>query len=430
MNVQGDPMALETAFTMDTSSIKYGAGVTHEIGWDMRRLGGTRVLLVTDPYLSGSEPVEVALASLRDAGIDAVLYDRGRVEPTDVSLQEAARFAVDGGFDGYVAVGGGSVMDTAKAANLYATWPADFMAYVNPPIGEGRPVPGVLRPLIAVPTTAGTGSECSGIIVFDLEEMRAKTAIRQRAARPSLAVVDARNTATMPPLVAACSGLDVFCHALESLTALPYDRRPAPEDPDHRPAYQGANPISDIWAARAAQLGAANIERAVGDPDDEDSRGAMLLAATFAGIGFANAGTHLAHAMSYPVSGMVRDYRAEGYPVPYPLVPHGMSVALNAPAVFRFTAPANPERHRWAAELVGVEVEDADGAGEALARRLIELLRRLGMPNGLAAVGYGPDDLDDLVAGTLPQHTVTKLSPRPASAEDLRRMFRESMTLW
>ena len=321
-------------------------------------------------------------------------------------------------------------MDTAKAANLYATRPADFMAYVNPPIGEGRPVAGALRPLIAVPTTAGTGSECSGIIVFDLEEMRAKTAIRQRAVRPSLAVVDARNTRTMPPLVAACSGLDVFCHALESLTALPYDQRPAAEDPDHRPAYQGSNPISDVWAARAAQMGAANIVPAVEDPDDEEARGAMLLAATFAGIGFANAGTHLAHAMSYPVSGMVRDYRAEGYPVPHPLVPHGMSVALNAPAVFRFTSSASPERHRWAAGLVGVEVDDADDAGEALALRLVELLRRLGMPNGLAAVGYGPDDLDDLVAGTLPQHTVTKLSPRPASAAVLRDMFRESMTLW
>jgi hydroxyacid-oxoacid transhydrogenase len=430
VTAQRNATALETAFTMDTSSIKYGVGVTRELGWDMRRLGGARVMLVTDPYLSGSEPVEVALASLREAGIDAVLFDRARVEPTDVSLQEAVGFAADGGFDGYVAVGGGSVMDTAKAANLYATWPADFMTYVNPPIGEGRPVPGALRPLIAVPTTAGTGSECSGIVVFDLEEMRAKTAIRQRACRPALAVVDALNTRTMPSLAIACSGLDVFCHALESLTALPYSQRPAPEDPDHRPAYQGSNPISDVWAARAAQLGAANIVKAFEDPADDDARGAMLLAATFAGIGFANAGTHLAHAMSYPVSGMVREYRAEGYPVPYPLVPHGMSVALNAPAVFRFTAPAAPERHRWAAELVGVEVKDGDGAGEALARRLVELLRRLGMPNGLAAVGYGPDDLDGLVAGTLPQHTVTKLSPRPASAGDLRLMFLESMTLW
>ena len=368
--------------------------------------------------------------ALRGEGLDAVLYDRARVEPTDVSFLEAIEFAADGEFDAYVAVGGGSVMDTAKAADLYATWPADFMAYVNPPIGRDDPVPGPLKPLVAIPTTAGTGSECSGIMVFDLEEMRAKTAIRQRAARPMLAIVDSENTRTMPPMVTACSGLDVFCHALESLTALPYSERPAPEDLDHRPAYQGSNPISDIWAARAAQLGAAHIVRAFEDPGDEEARGAMLLAATMAGIGFASAGVHLCHAMSYPVSGMVREYKPDGYPVPHPLVPHGMSVALNAPAVFRFTAPAAPERHRRAAELIGLDVAGEDDAGELLAGAITALLRRLGMPNGLAAVGYGADDLDDLVAGTLPQHTVTKLSPRPAGAEDLRRMFEESLTLW
>lgn len=423
-------MTFETAFTMDTSSIKYGVGVTAELGWDMRRLGGSRVMVVTDPRMSESRPVAVALEALRAAGIEAVLYDKARVEPTDVSLSDAIEFAVDGGFDGYVAVGGGSAMDTAKAADLYASCPAGFMTYVNPPIGEGRPVQGRVAPLIAIPTTAGTGSECSGVIVFDLEEMHAKTAIRQRAVRPSLGIVDPLNTRTMPPMVAACSGLDVFCHALESLTALPYHRRPAPEDPDHRPAYQGSNPISDIWAARAAQLGAANIIRAFEDPDDDEARGAMLLASTMAGIGFGSAGVHLAHAMSYPVSGMVRDYRPEGYPVPHPLVPHGMSVALDAPAVFRFTSPAAPERHRRAAELLGLEVGPDDDVGEALAQALTDLLRKLEMPNGLSAVGYGPGDLDDLVAGALPQHTVTRLSPRPASAEDLRRMYEESLTLW
>jgi hydroxyacid-oxoacid transhydrogenase len=423
-------MAFETAFIMETSSVKYGAGATREVGWDVKRAGGTRVMVVTDPYLSESRPVQIALESLRDEGLDAVLYDRARVEPTDVSFKDAIDFATDGGFDAYVAVGGGSVMDTAKAANLYATWPADFMAYVNPPIGRGDPVPGPLKPLVAIPTTAGTGSECSGIMVFDLEEMRAKTAIRQRTARPMLAIVDTESTRTMPPMVTACSGLDVFCHALESLTALPYDQRPAPEDLDHRPAYQGSNPISDIWAARAAQLGAANIIRAFEDPDDDEARGAMLLASTMAGIGFGSAGVHLCHAMSYPVSGMVRDYRPDGYPVPHPLVPHGMSVALDAPAVFRFTAPAAPERHRRAAELIGVEVGPNDDVGEALAEALTDLLRKLGMPNGLSAVGYGPEDLDDLVAGALPQHTVTKLSPRPASAQDLRRMYEESLTLW
>ena len=425
-------MTFETAFSMDTSSIKYGPGVTREVGHDMRQMGSHRVMVVTDPDLPGSEPVAVTLEALRGAGIDAVLFDQARVEPTDASLKEAVRFAVEGRFDGYVAVGGGSSIDTAKAADLYASCPADFLAYVNPPLGEGRPVAGKMAPLIAIPTTAGTGSETTGVVVFDLLELRAKTAIRQRAARPSLGIIDPLNTRTLPRMVAACSGLDVLCHALESLTALPYDRRPAPESPELRPAYQGANPISDVWASRAIEMGALNLARVLDGPADDKARGAMLLAATFAGVGFGNAGTHLAHAMSYPVSGMVRDYLAEGYPTRHPLVPHGMSVVLNAPAVFRFTAPAAPERHRLAAGLMGLDAAAAgpDEAGELLAGALIAFMQKAGMPNGLAAVGYGPQDVDRLVAGTLPQHTVTKLSPRPASAADLRRLFLESMTLW
>ena len=150
-------MAQETAFSMDTSSIKYGPGVTREIGWDMEEQGAHRVMVVTDPNLAGSEPVAVVLEALRNNGIDAVLFDQAQVEPTDVSFKEAIKFAADGNFDGYVAVGGGSSMDTAKAANLYSTFPADFMTYVNPPIGQGTPVPGPLKPLVAVPTTAGTG---------------------------------------------------------------------------------------------------------------------------------------------------------------------------------------------------------------------------------------------------------------------------------
>lgn len=425
-------MTFETAFSIDTSSIKFGPGVTREVGHDMRQMGGRRVMVVTDPHLSDSDPVAATLEALRRAGLEAVLFDQARVEPTDSSLKEAIRFAVDGLFDGYVAVGGGSSIDTAKAADLYASCPADFLAYVNPPIGEGRPVPGKPAPLIAVPTTAGTGSETTGVVVFDLPELHAKTAIRHRAARPALGIIDPLNTRTLPTMVAACSGLDVLCHALESLTALPYDRRPAAEDTGQRPAYQGSNPISDIWAARAVQMAVGNLARVLDDPDDEEARSAMLLAATFAGIGFGNAGTHLAHAMSYPVSGMVHEYVAEGYPSLHPLIPHGMSVVLNAPAVFRFTAAADPQRHRYAARLMGLDAAgaDADDVGDLLANALIALMRKASMPNGLAAVGYGPQHVDGLVAGTLPQHSVTRLSPRPASADDLRRLFLESMTLW
>ena len=425
-------MTFETAFTMDASSIKYGPGVTREVGHDMKELGTRCVMVVTDPNLAGSGPVSVTLEALRNAGIDAVLFDRVSIEPTDVSFKEAIRFATDGRFDGYVAVGGGSCMDTAKAANLYATYPADFLTYVNAPVGQGRPVPGRLKPMIAIPTTAGTGSETTGVAIFDLLEMHAKTGIAHRALRPVMGIVDPENTRTLPRMVAACTGLDVLSHALESLTALPYHQRPAPESPRMRPAYQGANPISYIWASQAIEMIARSLVRAIEDPSDEEARGRMLLAASFAGIGFGNAGVHLPHGMSYPVSGMVRDYVPEGYPPGHPIVPHGMAVALHAPAVFRFTGPANPELHLYAAGLMGAETSGVppENAGEVLAKAIADLMHRVGMPNGLAAVGFGPGDVDKLVAATLPQHRVTKLSPRPVDAEALKQLFLNSLTCW
>ena len=422
----------ETGFTMDSSSIRFGAGMTGEVGWMLRQLGCTRVLVVTDRQLAASESVSTATRSLRQQGIDAVMFDGVRIEPTDVSLGEAIRFATDGDFDGYLAVGGGSVMDTAKAANLYATYPAPFLDYVNAPIGGGKPVPGPVMPLIAVPTTAGTGSETTGTIIFDLTSMHTKTGIAHRALRPIAGVIDPENTRTLPPMAAASTGLDVLSHAIESYTALPYHERDAPEEPGSRPAYQGANPISDIWSERSISMVAAFLEEAVNHPDNERARGAMLLAATYAGIGFGNAGVHLPHGMSYPVSGMVRDYVPEGYADDHPIIPHGMSVILHTPAVVRFTAPADPDRHLRVAQLMGRETEGVDPAeaGNLLADTIIDLMKRVGVPNGLAELGFTADDIDRLVDGTLPQHRVTKLSPIAADETALSRLFRASMRIW
>ena len=425
---------LETAFSIDTSGIKFGPGVTREVGFEARRLGARRVMVVTDPNLADSQPVSTALESLRDEGIDAVLFDQVHVEPTDLSFKEAIAFAVDGGFDGYVAVGGGSSMDTAKAADLYATHPADFLDYVNAPVGLGLPVPGPIKPLIAVPTTSGTGSETTGVSIFDFVEMKTKTGIAHKLLRPNVGIVDPDNTHTLPRMVAVSSGFDVLSHALESFTALPFHQREAPDTPLLRPAYQGSNPISDIWATKSVEMVSGNLVRAANDPGDTQARSEMLMAATFAGVGFGNAGCHLPHGMSYPVSGMAHDldFTVEGYPAGVSMCPHGMSVILHAPAVFRFTAPTNPGRHLHAARLMGADVSGAgpEDAGDLLADAIIALMRQLDIPNGLEALGYTDDDLDDLVAGALPQHRVLKLSPRPVGAPELRQLFVDSMKLW
>ena len=269
-------MPLETAFLMDTSSIKYGPGVTKEVGWDMEEQGARRVMVVTDSHLSDKEPVAVTLEALGRHDIDAVLYDQASVEPTDISFKEAIQFAADGNFDGFVAVGGGSSIDTAKAANLYSTHPADFMTYVNLPIGKGEPVPGPLKPLVAVPTTAGTGSETTGVAIFDLLEIKAKTGIAHRTLRPVKGIVDPNNTRSLPKMIAACTGLDQLTHALEALTVLPYNQRPAAEHPKLRPAYQGANPISHIWASRAIEMISQHLVRVIEDPSNDEARGEVL----------------------------------------------------------------------------------------------------------------------------------------------------------
>ena len=426
-------MPHEIAFEMAVSSIRFGPGVTREVGMDLADLGAKNVLVLTDPVLRNMLPVQTVLESLEKNRIAATLFDRVRVEPTDESFLDAIGFARQGSYDASVAVGGGSTIDTAKAVNLYVTYPpADFLDYVNPPIGKGLPVPGPLKPLIAIPTTAGTGSETTGVSIFDLSKMHAKTGIASRRLKPTLGLLDPENTRTMPSQVAASSGLDILSHAVESFTALPYSERSLPERPLLRPAYQGSNPISDVWSLQALRMVAQYLVRAVEDPSDDEARANMLLAASYAGVGFGNAGVHLPHGMSYPVSGNVKSYRAPGYVTDHALVPHGFSVILNAPAVFRYTASANPARHLEAAQALGVDVArcKASDSGRILSERITWFMQRLKTPNGLREIGYTSSDIPALVEGTLPQHRVTKLSPRTAGPEELAKLFEEALIAW
>jgi hydroxyacid-oxoacid transhydrogenase len=426
-------MQHEIAFEMATSAIRFGPGVTREVGSDLKDLGVRSALVITDPVIRKLHPAQTVEESLRANGIGYVFYDRVRVEPTDTSFLDAINFAKQADFDAIVAVGGGSTIDTAKAVNLYTTYPpGDFLDYVNAPIGRALPVPGPLKPLIAIPTTSGTGSETTGVAIFDLEKMHAKTGIAHRRLKPTIGLLDPENTKTMPPQVAASSGFDILSHAIESFTALPFTGRPMPERPLLRPAYQGSNPISDIWALESLRMLTKYFVRAVEDPGDDEARGYMQLAASYAGVGFGNAGVHLPHGMSYPVSGKVRTYKTPGYSADHPMVPHGFSVILNSPAVFRFTAPANPQRHLQAAEALGADISRAkpEDAGRILADQITWYMQRLKTPNGLSAVGYTNADIPALVEGTLPQHRVTKLSPKAAGPDELARLFEDAMVAW
>ena len=423
---------------MAASSIRYGPGVTKEVGMDFKNLGAKRVIIVTDSTVAKLDAMAQAHQGLSREGIEYTVFDKVRVEPKDYSIKEAIAFAKEYGPDAFLAVGGGSVIDTAKLMNLYTSFPdADFLDFVNAPLGKGLPITKPLLPLVAVPTTAGTGSETTGTAIFDLVDKKAKTGIAHRYLKPTLGICDPLNTRTMPPAVHASSGLDVLCHSLESWTAIPYyERTPRPDNPIKRPAYQGSNPISDIFSFQALKSTVQYLPRAVKDPDDFEAQSQMLLAATLAGVGFGNAGVHLCHGMSYPISGQNKGYKHAGYAIESPIIPHGVSVAVTAPTVFRFTAASNPERHLQAAEAFGVDISQVkkESAGEVLAEALQEFLVDLGdQPRGLKALGFDSGDIDGLVEGTLPQKRVLDLAPNLAAdveteREQLRGLFEDAMS--
>ena len=418
-------------FSVEASKIKFGRGSLKEIGDDATALGMTRVAVFTDPKVAKLEPVSIVVESLKSKGMDTVVYDQVAVEPTDISFKQGSKFASEGKFDGFVSVGGGSVMDTCKASNLYSCYPADFLDYVNAPIGKAVPVPGKLKPHIACPTTFGTASECTGIAIFDLLEMEAKTGIVSPMIRADIGVLDPSVLASLPPLVRAANGFDVFSHACESITARPYTHRPAPESSQKRPLSQGANPYSDITCLEAINLIGRNIVQAVNDPREENY-GALMFAGMLAGIGFGNAGCHLPHGMSYAVAGLVKDYQPQGWPADHPMVPHGISVIVNSPAVFRKTGPACPERHWKAADAMGADLTDKkmEDGGEILADQIISMMRDTGIPNGLSGVGYSMSDLDALTDRSFAQKRLIDNGPLPVARNELKKLFHDAMSYW
>ena len=422
----------ETVFAVSASPIKFGPGALSELGADAQALEMKRVALFADPHVVNSASGETALASLRAAGVDFVVYDRVRCEPNSDSFEDAAAFARDGRFDGFVSLGGGSVMDTAKAANLLSTYPDELVAYVNAPIGRAKPIPGKLKPHIACPTTCGTGSETTGITIVDLKAVGLKTGIASPLLKPSLAIVDPTSTETLPGGVVASTGFDVLCHACESYTARPYTSRAKPAHPRERPPYQGSTPYNDIGSLAAIRLGGKYLVRGVRDASDKEARHQLMFASTLAGLAFGSAGVHVPHAMSYSVATLRHEFTAKGYEERHPMVPHGIAVVINAPAAFRFTASANPARHLEAAAAMGADISGAalEDAGEILAQAFIRLMRDTGLPSGTAALGYREPDLPKLAEGAYAQQRPLVMAPRTVSKQDLEAIYRGGLRYW
>jgi len=422
----------ETIFSVDPRPIKFGVGACRELAYEVKRLKMSNVAIFTDAIAVDLEPSAIALQSLDDAGIHYQVYSQTRIEPTDRSFMQATQFLNSGQFDGLISIGGGSVIDTAKAANLLHCYPAELLDYVNKPIGKAVPVPGKLMPHIACPTTSGTGSESTGVAVFDLVKQHVKTGISSALMKPDMGIIDPSFTWGLPPLVTAATGFDVLTHAIESYTAVPFTRRSKASDPALRPPYQGANPHSDSGSLEAIRLAANYLLRSVNNPEDKEARSAMMYAATLAGISFGNAGVHVPHGMSYSVAGLIKDYYPRGWPQDHSMCPHGISVVVNAPAAFRFTAEASPDRHWQAAQALGADMSGVktNQGGEVLAKRMIQLMQACGIPNGLTALNYTDADIPALVEGAFKQQRLLVNSPREVTEADLADLYRDAMIYW
>jgi alcohol dehydrogenase class IV len=420
----------ETIFTWGAPPLKFGAGAVDEIGFEMTQYQAKRVLILTDTRISElGIPARIA-DSLSKYGITSEIYDGVHVEPTDDSMDKAAGYAKSQGpWDGFVAVGGGSSIDTAKAVNLLTTDGGELMDYINKPIGNAQAPKGQLKPLIAVPTTAGTGSESTAMCIMDVLSMKVKTGISHWRLRPTMAVIDPLVSLTIPPGVTAAAGMDIVCHAVESYTARWYttfDRK----KPEERVTYCGSNPVSDLWCEKAMTLLAESFRTAFREGDNLQARSNMMMAATFAGMGFGNSGVHIPHANAYPIAGMVKDYRPPGYPQAEPMVPHGMSVSLTAPEAFRFSFESAPERHLKAAGLLAPDASKRNDPSEQLPGALIDLMRDIEIPNGIGAVGYTESDIPDLVPGTMKQQRLLATCPRPVNEDDIAAIFTKSIENW
>jgi len=412
-------MTGDTVWEFKLTRYKFGLDAVREIGYDMKGCGGSRTLVVTDKGVAKAGLSDKMASHLKEQGIDVEVWDGVEPEPSAKSIEAGIEWAEDKNFESFVSVGGGSSIDSAKVINLILSHGGKVLDYVAPPTGRGKPVPAPLKPHIAVPTTAGTGSETSPACVISLPEKMIKVGISHAYCRPDLAVVDPLLHVGMPPKVTADSGMDALAHAIESYVTRRFDRKPRPKTPLERPVYGGGTLVTDVFAEKAIELIGKYLRRAVYNGYDIEARSGMALAATLAGIAFTNAGLTAVHAMAYPVGGKFH-------------TSHGETNAVLLPAVMEFLLPTAPEKFARIAELMdeGVEGLPLYEAAKKSVEAVIWLMKDVNSPNGLRAFGVKEADLSGMAEDTLKIRRLLAGNPRQVTKEDLENLFRRALKYW
>lgn len=398
---------MRTTWTFHSAGqLVFGRNAAARLGEITRRLGARRALVVTDPILLNAGLVEAVHAPLSEAGVAVEVFSGGEPEPSLRAAAAALAAARDFRPDCVVGLGGGSNMDLAKIT-------AVLLAHGGKPLdysGDDK-VPGPVKPLLCVPTTAGTGSEVSAASVLSDTDNQMKVGILSNYLRPTAAVVDPLLTASCPPKVTADSGIDALTHAIEAYTAV--DNADFPLPPGERSVYQGRHPFGDMLAEKAVRLIGANLRRAVRDGSDLEARENMALGATLAGLAFSNVGVAAVHALEYPVGGATH-------------CSHGAGNGLLLPYVMAYNIPARPSAFARLAALLG---EDVNGLpDEEAARRAVSAVERLradiGVPTRLRDLGVKESQLRPFAEKAFGVQRILRVNPRKPTVDDLEGILR------
>lgn len=389
--------------------VKFGIGASGELPSAIREHGASSVLFVTDRGIEDAGIIGHLLDVLDGHDIATAVHAAVEPEPSVDVYEEAMRAVADHDTDLVVGVGGGSSMDVAKTASVLADGDGSVLDYAAPPVGDGRSIPTSERPCICLPTTSGTGSETSPVAVVSDPDANRKGGLSDRRLRPAMALVDPTLITSLPPAPTAFSGMDALGHAVESYSAIRFDAKPRPSNPEERPDYNGRSVLTDQLARKAIELVGDNLRRAVDNGNDLDARRNMALASLLAGMAFTNSGTTAAHALAM-ATGVAFD------------VPHGVAVAIFLPEVIRYNTQSAPERFDEIVRLLGAE-RTAANASEAVAN----LRRDVSIADGLAEFGVTDDCIDELTERTLGMERLLSRNARRMTRDDVEQVLRRAL---
>ncbi len=368
----------------------FGVHAVERVGEIIREFGAKKVLLVTDPGIAKAGHAEHVLKSLAADGVSAVVFDKVRENPTTRCVDDCLAVAKASGIEAIIGLGGGSSMDTAKGCNFLLTNGGQMRDYW----GVGKATKPML-PLVAIPTTSGTGSECQSAALIADEATHQKMACLDPKAAARVAILDPALTVSQPARVTACTGIDAIAHAVE--TAVTKKR----------------NPFSLMFSHEAFKLLAPNFSRVIANPHDLDARGKMLLGAAFAGTAIENSMLGAAHSAANPLTAH------------YDVV-HGQAVGMLLPHVIRFNAENEAARLGYAELASAPEIacvsEGVEQAVEALIREIQTLLELAKMPATLGECGVKQKDLPMLAAEAAKQWTAT-FNPRAITEKDFLTLY-------